>query len=84
MNHYGYCWSNPVGLVDNDGNWPTVIIGAAIGGAVTGAVIGTGVGAVALATGCSTAAAVGTVSIAAVNKFFPEDNIYAEENCGEH
>ncbi|SDB29752.1 RHS repeat-associated core domain-containing protein [Pseudobutyrivibrio sp. YE44] len=22
LNHYGYCWGNPVGLVDNDGNWP--------------------------------------------------------------
>ena len=22
MNHYGYCWGNPIGLVDNDGNWP--------------------------------------------------------------
>ena len=23
MNHYGYCWGNPVGLVDADGNLPT-------------------------------------------------------------
>ncbi len=22
LNHYGYCWGNPVGLVDNDGNLP--------------------------------------------------------------
>ena len=23
LNHYGYCWSNPVGLVDTDGNLPS-------------------------------------------------------------
>jgi hypothetical protein len=23
LNHYGYCWGNPVGLADNDGNWPS-------------------------------------------------------------
>ncbi|MBQ7429211.1 MAG: RHS repeat-associated core domain-containing protein [Butyrivibrio sp.] len=23
LNHYGYCWGNPVGLVDADGNLPT-------------------------------------------------------------
>ena len=22
LNHYGYCWGNPVGLIDGDGNWP--------------------------------------------------------------
>lgn len=22
LNHYGYCWENPVGIVDNDGNIP--------------------------------------------------------------
>ena len=23
LNHYGYCFGNPVNLVDNDGNWPS-------------------------------------------------------------
>ncbi|WP_034501015.1 RHS repeat-associated core domain-containing protein, partial [Butyrivibrio hungatei] len=34
LNHYGYCWENPVNLVDNDGNLPTIIGGALIGGAI--------------------------------------------------
>jgi len=31
LNHYGYCWNNPVDFVDRDGNLPTVVIGAVIG-----------------------------------------------------
>lgn len=42
LNHYGYCFDNPAVFVDNDGNWPTVLAGAAIGGAVgfVGSVVG--------------------------------------------
>ena len=29
LNHYGYCWGNPVNLVDNDGNLPKWITDAA-------------------------------------------------------
>jgi len=25
LNHYGYCWANPIVLVDNDGNLPQII-----------------------------------------------------------
>ncbi|MCR4567436.1 MAG: RHS repeat-associated core domain-containing protein, partial [Pseudobutyrivibrio sp.] len=39
QNHYLYCLSNPIIMVDTNGLWPTVLIGA-IGGAIAGAVIG--------------------------------------------
>ncbi|WP_034501013.1 RHS repeat-associated core domain-containing protein, partial [Butyrivibrio hungatei] len=29
LNHYGYCWGNPINLVDNDGNLPKWITDAA-------------------------------------------------------
>ena len=29
MNHYGYCFSNPIGIADNNGNWPKWITNAA-------------------------------------------------------
>ena len=33
LNHYAYCYNNPEGFVDEDGEWATVAIGAAIGAA---------------------------------------------------
>ena len=45
LNHYGYCWGNPVGVVDRDGNWPEwventvkVVTVVAAGVAIVGAV----------------------------------------------
>ncbi|MBP3279988.1 MAG: hypothetical protein J6I58_08960 [Eubacterium sp.] len=37
QNHYLYCLSNPIILVDTNGLWPTILVGA-IGGAIVGAV----------------------------------------------
>ncbi len=34
LNRYGYCYGNPVVLVDLDGEFPTILIGAAVGGAI--------------------------------------------------
>ena len=36
LNHYAYCYNNPEGFVDEDGEWATVAIGAAIGAAWEG------------------------------------------------
>lgn len=36
LNEYGYCWGNPEKYVDNDGQLPTIVIGAIIGGVVSG------------------------------------------------
>ena len=33
LNHYAYCYNNPEGFVDEDGEWATVAIGAAVGAA---------------------------------------------------
>ncbi len=38
LNHYGYCWGNPIIFVDNDGNFPTILSGALIGAAIGGAI----------------------------------------------
>ncbi len=37
QNHYSYCLSNPIIMVDTNGLWPTVLVGA-VGGAIVGAV----------------------------------------------
>ena len=45
MNHYGYCWGNPVGLVDIDGNLPTwakVAITVGVVAATAAVVVATG------------------------------------------
>ena len=34
LNHYGYCWGNPVIYVDLDGNMPYILAGAIVGGLV--------------------------------------------------
>lgn len=34
MNHYVYCWNDPEDYEDNDGNLPTVVVGALIGAGV--------------------------------------------------
>ena len=34
LNHYGYCWDNPGKYVDYDGEFPTIIAGAAIGAGI--------------------------------------------------
>ena len=39
LNHYGYCFNNPEKYIDKDGNLPTVIAGAVIGGLIGGATI---------------------------------------------
>jgi len=36
LNQYIYCWNQPIDLVDNDGEWPTVVIGALVGTVVGG------------------------------------------------
>ena len=36
LNRYAYCWNAPIDYVDNDGEFPTIAIGALIGGAVGG------------------------------------------------
>jgi RHS repeat-associated protein len=36
QNEYGYCYSDPENYVDKDGNLPTILIGAAAGGAIGG------------------------------------------------
>ena len=36
LNHYGYCWNNPEKYVDEDGRFPTVVVGAVIGGIIEG------------------------------------------------
>jgi len=38
LNPYIYCWNRPEDFEDNDGEWPTVVIGAIVGGLVSGAV----------------------------------------------
>jgi RHS repeat-associated protein len=45
LNHYGYCWGNPVGLVDADGNLPTwakVAITVGVVAATAAVVVATG------------------------------------------
>ena len=37
LNQYVYCWNNPEKYIDNDGEFPTIAIGALIGGAIGGA-----------------------------------------------
>ena len=32
LNEYGYCWNNPIGYVDRDGQLPTAVAGGIIGG----------------------------------------------------
>ena len=32
LNEYGYCWGNPTGYVDRDGQLPTAVVGGIIGG----------------------------------------------------
>ena len=39
LNHYGYCFNNPKKYIDKDGNIPTVIAGAVIGGLIGGATV---------------------------------------------
>jgi RHS repeat-associated protein len=36
LNHYGYCWGNPVIYVDLDGNMPYILAGAIVGGLIGG------------------------------------------------
>ena len=36
LNRYAYCWNAPIDYVDNDGEFPTIAIGALIGGVVGG------------------------------------------------
>ena len=36
LNRYSYCWNNSLLYIDNDGEFPTIAIGALIGGAVGG------------------------------------------------
>ncbi|MDC7278415.1 DUF6531 domain-containing protein, partial [Butyrivibrio fibrisolvens] len=36
INHYLYCWNSPVDKEDLDGNFATIVIGAAIGGVIGG------------------------------------------------
>ena len=36
LNHYIYCWNNTLLYIDNDGEFPTIAIGAIVGGIVSG------------------------------------------------
>ncbi len=36
LNHYGYCWGNPIYFADLDGNMPYIIAGALVGAVVGG------------------------------------------------
>ncbi len=38
LNRYVYCWNRPEDYEDNDGEWPTVVVGAVVGGLVSAAV----------------------------------------------
>ena len=38
LNPYIYCWDRPEDFEDNDGEWPTVVIGALVGGIVSGVI----------------------------------------------
>ena len=49
MNHYGYCWGNPINLFDGNGNWPEWVETTVKVVTVTTAVVA--VGAVIVGTG---------------------------------
>ncbi|MBS5053142.1 MAG: RHS repeat-associated core domain-containing protein, partial [Clostridiales bacterium] len=36
LNRYGYCWNNPFKYVDYDGKFPTIVVGAIVGGVIEG------------------------------------------------
>ncbi len=68
LNHYGYCWGNPVGLVDRDGNLPTwgkVLVTVGIVAVAGVAVVATGGLAAGAIAGVAAGVSAGTVSATA-------------------
>lgn len=68
LNHYGYCWGNPVGLVDADGNLPTwAKVAITVGVVAATAAVAVATGGLAAGVIAATAASVsaGTVTATA-------------------
>ena len=68
LNHYGYCFDNPIVLVDNDGNWPKAVESSlkVITGVITAAAFALAVGIVTIgSSGTGTPLMISTIAAGA-------------------